>query len=83
MPKNIKTYLASLILAVVGVGAILAPDTSTWTAPSGITKDIIGVVALMLAAATASLRHAIATAKAQILSEILISRAIEAVEKDK
>lgn len=58
-----KTYLGSIVLALVGVIAILVPDSSTWTAPSGQAKLFLGVGLLALAWLCFAIRHAIKTTK--------------------
>lgn len=61
--KGYKTYLFSAGLAVVGVVYLCASGVSTWESPeAGVTAAVrhtLGVVALMLAGVSASLRHAI------------------------
>jgi hypothetical protein len=54
-----KTYLCSIALVVAGIVALVTPDLSTYAAPSGIAKDVVGVLMLGLAASTFSLRLAI------------------------
>jgi hypothetical protein len=54
-----KTYWCSIGLLVAGVVALLTPDLSTYDSPSGIAKDMVGVMMIGLAMSTFSLRHAI------------------------
>ena len=58
-----KTYLGSVVLVVIGLVAILMPDSSTWKAPSGQAKDFLGFGLLALGWLCFSLRHAIKTTK--------------------
>ncbi|KKL83944.1 hypothetical protein LCGC14_1969630, partial [marine sediment metagenome] len=52
-----KTYATAIALVSLGVGALFTPDLSTYVKPSGIAKDVVGCVAIMLGAAVAALRH--------------------------
>ena len=58
-----KTYTVSILLAVVGLGYLLVGGEATWGNSSGdyaaIVRHTVGAIALLLAASTASLRHAI------------------------
>lgn len=63
-----KTYFVSMCLLAAGVTALLVPDLSTYESPSGIAKDVVGVMMIGLAASTFSLRHAIKKLEAKINS---------------
>lgn len=54
-----KTYWCSIGLMVAGVVALMVPDLSTYEAPSGLAKDVVGCLMIGLAMSTFSLRHAI------------------------
>lgn len=66
------TYLFSGVLISIGVLAFFIPDTTTWMHPSedSITKDIVGMVAIMLGLVTIRLRLAIQQSTSKIRETI-------------
>ncbi len=65
-----KTYSVSIILVLVGLTAILIPDTSTYTQPSGVATDMVGWLTIALAASTAAIRHAIFKAEKKVIDKL-------------
>ncbi len=55
--NNRKTYYVAAGTLVFGILCLILPSTATWASPSN--QDTIGILAVLLAANNASLRHAI------------------------
>jgi hypothetical protein len=55
------SYTTSVVFVIVGVVIFTLADTSTWQAPSGITKNILGYMSIILGIAVFALRRGIAS----------------------